>query len=74
MHPGGFPSSAGSFKLIFYHPDYTVGLGVAPSQSPCCQSAQRVAGFAFPLLMQGIAFTAGQEFHPAPKILIPLIF
>ncbi len=36
---------------FFSHPDYTVGLGITPSQPP-----KRVADY-----------TAGWESHPAPK-------
>lgn len=38
--------------IIFYHPDSTVGTGISPVQ-PC--------------ITQVADFTAGREFHPAPK-------
>lgn len=42
---------------IFYHPDFTVGTGISPVQSRF-------------YLKTGVAdFTAGREFHPAPKYL-----
>ena len=43
---------------IFFHPDYTVGLGVSPNQPP----NWRVAGC-----------TAGRDFHPALKIIVILL-
>jgi hypothetical protein len=43
---------------IFSHPDCTVGSGISPDQS--CHAG--VAGY-----------TAGGEFHPAPKILVDWI-
>jgi len=45
----------GAQVFIFFHPDYTVGIGVSPIQSG--------------LLGHGVAgFTAGRELHPALKI------
>ena len=41
-------------RSLFFHPDYTVGPGVSPSQPP-----KRVADF-----------TASREFHPAPKNIV----
>ena len=38
-------------KIVFSHPDYTVGFGITPNQPP-----KRVADY-----------TAGRESHPAPK-------
>jgi len=38
-------------NFLFYHPDFTVGFGIAPNQPP-----KRVADY-----------TAGRESHPAPK-------
>jgi hypothetical protein len=41
--------------LVFSHPDFTVGPGISPDQ-PCT------------FLDKGSrTFTAGREFHPAPK-------
>ena len=37
---------------LFYHPDYTVGFGIAPNQ---------------PVFTGSQALTAGGELHPAPK-------
>ena len=51
--------------LIFFHPDYTVGFGIAPNQHP------RIDCFA-PVRFDRISsrtFTAGRESHPALKIL-----
>jgi hypothetical protein len=45
-------------RSLFYHPDYTVGPGVSPSQPP-----KRVADF-----------TASREFHPAPKNIVVIQF
>ena len=42
-----------NLNCIFYHPDFTVGLGIAPNRPP-----KRFADF-----------TAGRELHPTPKIL-----
>ena len=42
----------GSSCHIFFYPDYTVGNGITPFRPP-----KRFADY-----------TAGQEFHPAPKI------
>ena len=41
-------------RSLFFHPDYTVGPGVSPSQPP-----KRVADY-----------TASREFHPAPKNIV----
>ena len=38
-------------KIVFSHPDYTVGFGISPNQ----------------LLSQVADYTAGGESHPAPK-------
>jgi hypothetical protein len=56
--------------LILFHPDFTVGSGIAPDQSrgPSAEPPG-VAG----LGSKG-AFTAGQEFHLTPKILYVVIF
>jgi hypothetical protein len=40
---------------FFFHPDYTVGFGISPNQSP----GQKPGGVA--------DYTAGREFHPALK-------
>ena len=45
-------------RSLFFHPDYTVGPGVSPSQPP-----KRVADF-----------TASREFHPAPKNIMVIQF
>ncbi len=42
-----------SFFNLFSHPDFTVGFGISPNQL---------------LYGRSRAFTAGREFHPAPKI------
>jgi hypothetical protein len=44
---------AGLLPHIFFHPDYTVGCGVSPHRA----------------LLRFADFTAGQEFHLAPKML-----
>jgi hypothetical protein len=52
--------------LLFSHPDFTVGFGISPNQSSMILKLSlhhlRVADY-----------TAGREFHPAPKNL-PLLF
>jgi hypothetical protein len=50
----------------FSHPDYTVGLGVSPSQSMSNNTSSRG------LPSQKATVTAGREFHPAPKVHIQL--
>jgi hypothetical protein len=41
---------------IFFHPDFTVGIGIAPIHA----------------LSRSRTVTAGREFHPAPKTIIQL--
>ena len=47
---------------IFFHPDCTVGIGIAPIQRVC---ARGLYGQPMP--------TAGREFHPALKIYMKLV-
>lgn len=49
-------------SFTFSHPDYTVGLGISPSQSQPIQTGSRG------LKIHERILTAGREFHPAPKV------
>ncbi len=46
--------------VIFFHPDYTVGFGIAPNPDLNSCQVLRIATLA--------DYTADREFHPAPKI------
>ena len=44
--------------FVFFHPDYTVGFGIAPNPAPKALAD----------------YTAGREFHPAPKTLLTCVY
>jgi len=56
-NPGAIPGLLFAEKIIFSHPDYTVGSGISPDQL----KSSRANGKGH--------ITAGREFHPALKIL-----
>ncbi len=45
----------GFFLAFFFHPDFTVGLGISPNLPH----------------LRLVGFTTGRDLHPAPKIAIP---
>jgi len=50
-HPGDFVSGSSSaspfyLRFLFFHPDYTVGFGIAPNHAPCARGLYRRSGIA----------------------------
>jgi hypothetical protein len=66
----GLPERQPLLSVVLFHPDYTVGFGIAPKSADLSGKPESARGLA-PDIFRPPVITAGGELHPALRTLPP---